>query len=197
MSNAARPAPRLAAPGDGLPALEARMAGIALRLLARFYPTERTVAMFCGEAAAALESARGLSEEQGRTRVLIKRLAGIEDSSRHWSVYMTVAHLVIVGRAIRDGVPRLAAGEALAHEVRVEDVKPSPDAGPECLADLAQLCSELRAMLPRLADPRGGSRLVHPWFGPLCAAEWLALAAVHNGIHRRQIQRIIAGLPHA
>ena len=37
----------------------------------------------------------------------------------------------------------------------------------------------------------------HPWFGPLDAAGWHALAAGHLAIHRVQIERILKGLPNA
>jgi hypothetical protein len=32
----------------------------------------------------------------------------------------------------------------------------------------------------------------HPWFGPLNAQQWLAFAAPHENIHRKQIEAIIA-----
>lgn len=37
-------------------------------------------------------------------------------------------------------------------------------------------------------------RFLHPWFGPVDAADWHALAGTHLGIHRKQIERIVAGL---
>jgi len=40
-------------------------------------------------------------------------------------------------------------------------------------------------------------RLPHPWFGPLDAAGWHALAAGHMAIHRVQIERILQGLAKA
>jgi len=39
--------------------------------------------------------------------------------------------------------------------------------------------------------------LPHPWFGPLDAAGWHALAAGHMAIHRVQIERILQGLAKA
>ena len=35
-------------------------------------------------------------------------------------------------------------------------------------------------------------RHAHPWFGPLDAAGWHAMAAMHMGIHRKQIERILS-----
>jgi hypothetical protein len=45
-----------------------------------------------------------------------------------------------------------------------------------------------------LDDLRTRTRHVHPWFGALSARQWHALAALHNRIHRTQIERILLGL---
>ena len=42
--------------------------------------------------------------------------------------------------------------------------------------------------IPELKTPL---RYEHPWFGPLDAAGWHALAAGHMGIHRRQLENIL------
>jgi hypothetical protein len=34
----------------------------------------------------------------------------------------------------------------------------------------------------------------HPWFGRLNASEWYAMAGVHMGLHRVQLEKIVAGL---
>ena len=34
----------------------------------------------------------------------------------------------------------------------------------------------------------------HPWFGPMTPKGWYGLAAVHMGIHRKQIEMILEGL---
>ena len=51
---------------------------------------------------------------------------------------------------------------------------------------------------PRLSKewgpPQTAARYRHPWFGPLDAAGWHALAATHMGVHRRQLERILAAL---
>jgi len=38
--------------------------------------------------------------------------------------------------------------------------------------------------------PRAGIAHPHPWCGSLVAAHWHALAPVHNGVHRRHVERI-------
>jgi hypothetical protein len=38
------------------------------------------------------------------------------------------------------------------------------------------------------------TRFSHPWFGPLDASGWHAMAGSHMAIHRKQIERILQGL---
>jgi hypothetical protein len=162
--------------------------------MSRLLSTERKVRIFRDEADRCIQLAGRLPAEQARLPVVIARFPGIEDSSRGWSVYMTLQHLVIVGSAILAGVPRLAAGKRIDTAVKIEDVKPAADAGPEQLRRLADLADGYASLPAAVGAAREGSRLRHPWFGDLNASEWLTLAAVHNRIHRHQIERIIASL---
>ena len=45
-----------------------------------------------------------------------------------------------------------------------------------------------------LREACGDTTYAHPWFGPLDARGWQALAAFHLDLHRVQIERILAGL---
>jgi hypothetical protein len=167
---------------------------VAIKLAAGFVAKDRLTAMFRDEALRAIDTASRLSEDAGRTRVRVPRFLGIEDSSRNWSVYMTLEHLVIVNSAIVAALPRLYAGREISTEVRVEEVKPVPEAGPEQMQDLAKLVDRYTDMVDKLGNLRAGIAHVHPWFGPLNAAQWHALATVHNSVHRRQIDRIVRSL---
>lgn len=186
--------PKLAPPGAGIPWHERQLLGASVRMAASLYTKERLTEVFRQEAERAMALARSLSEEQGRRRVLVRRVPGIEDSSRHWSVYMTIEHLVIVNSAIAATVPRLYSGLDVGGAVRVADFKPVPEAGPEQLEDLARVVDRYTDMVDKLGNLHVGVRLPHPWIGELCAAQWHALAAVHNGLHRRQVQRILKAL---
>ncbi|MGB5834955.1 MAG: DinB family protein [Thiohalocapsa sp.] len=181
----------LAPPGAGIPRLERNLLGVGIRLAAQLVAKDRLTAVFRDEALRALDTARRLSEDAGRRRVLIPRFLGIEDSSRNWSVFMTLEHLVIVNTAIAAALPRLYAGHGTSTDVRVEDVKPVPEAGPEQIDDLALLVDRYTDMVEKLGNLRAGIAHPHPWFGLLSAAQWHALAAVHNSVHRRQIERIV------
>jgi hypothetical protein len=74
--------------------------------------------------------ARSVAATQGTVRVLINRIAGIEDSSRYWSVFIVLDHLRIVDEGITRIVEELTNDRPFAREVRIQDVKPSIDAGP-------------------------------------------------------------------
>jgi hypothetical protein len=188
------PSPRLEPPGAGVPRLERALIGSGVRAAARFVSKDRLTAMFRNEAERAIALARGLSDDQGRKRVLVDRFIGIEDSSRHWSVYMTIEHLVIINSAIAAWLPQLYSGTVVGTEVTIEEAKPVPEAGPEQLDDLANLVERYTDIVDKLGNLRAGVTLLHPWFGPLSAAQWHALATIHNSTHRRQIERIASAL---
>ena len=186
--------PRLDPPGSGIPRYERRLIGAGIRTAANFLSKDRLTELFRREAERAIELARGVDEDQGRRRVLVGRFFGIEDSSRHWSVYMTLEHLVIVNSAIAATLPRLFSGLDVTDAVLVEEFKPVPEAGPEQIDDLTNVVERYTDMVDKLGNLRAGIRYPHPWFGDLSAAQWHALAAVHNGVHRRHVQRILRAL---
>jgi len=184
------PQPKLAAPGAGLPVLERWIAGIGIKLLARYASRDSITRRFTEEAERAIELARAIPEDEGRSRVLIPRMAWIEDSSRNWSVYMTLEHLVIVNTAVAGLIQRLCAGRETLQTVRVEDVKPHAEAGPEQANELEGLVARYGEIVTAHGDLRTAKRHPHPWFGPLSALQWHALAALHNRAHRNQIEQI-------
>lgn len=186
--------PGLAPPGAGLPKAEQfvtrwilfPVAGVVL-------DRRRALALYESEGRRILGMARGLDQRALSTRVLIPRVRGIEDSSRDWSVAMVLEHLLIVGSGIRGTILSLSRGQVPELEVRIENVKPSPSAGPEAVdrfADWLAAANDGLDAIPLPAEPR----LPHPWFGPMTAAQWMKLNAVHNRIHRVQIERIVERL---
>jgi hypothetical protein len=140
--------------------LERNLIGAGIRLAAQVATKDRLSALFRTEAQRAIDSARLLSEEKGRRRVLVPRLLGIEDSSRNWSVYMVLEHLVIVNSAIAATLPRLYAGRGVSTEVRAEEVSPLAEAGPEQMDDLAKLVERYTDMVEKLGNLRAG--IAHP-----------------------------------
>ena len=129
----------------------------------------------------------GLASRQ----VLIKRVVGIEDSSRYWSAYMVLEHLRIVNEIIARIIASLGAGRPYPQEIRTADVKPSPAADQRVVAGFENgVRTYVADVMPSL---RCATRLTHahPWFGPLGAHGWHCLAAIHHTLHRRQLTAIL------
>jgi hypothetical protein len=138
------------------------------------------------------ERVASLSESQRARRVLIKRLRGMEDSSRNWSVWMTLDHLRITNHAFADFVATLVREESPDRKADTAAVKPDPGVTIKIEDDFERSCEALMEAAGKAKDLKTKVRHVHPWFGPLDAFQWLGLASMHMGIHRAQIDRIIA-----
>jgi hypothetical protein len=187
--------PRLAAPGAGLPGFELQIARTLFALRAWTHDRRRTDALLLRERAHIAERVRACPAAQRGQRVLIPRPRGLEDSSRHWSVLMTLEHLRLVNLACASIIRELSEGRMPAGKVSTADVKPSPDVTEAVLAAYEASCDEVLAAVASAKDLDNAARLPHPWFGPMSARRWHLLAAVHLGIHRRQIEAILRGLP--
>lgn len=183
--------PPLAPPGAGLPPLERLFSLTVLRTL-RLLPGKTLSRRLQRETARALALAQRLTETQARQPVLVPRLTGLEDNSRHWSACMVLQHLVIVTDGIHGLAQALASDTAFGREVRIAEVKPGTDAGTEQHTLLQDAVERYTARIATLAQLRTAGRHAHPWFGPLDLHGWHALAALHAFIHRRQLERIVA-----
>jgi hypothetical protein len=126
--------------------------------------------------------------------VLIERVRGLEDSSRYWSVWMTLDHLRIIHGDVAGTIEALAKGVVPPGKASTARVKPSPEVTAAVVGEYEKSCDHLLAVVARIPDLDTAARFEHPWFGPLNAAGWHALAGTHLAIHRVQIERILAGL---
>lgn len=187
--------PRLAAPGAGLPAPELFIARRLFAWKRRFGSSEGFTRRFAATRAAIRDLVAAIPEADRGRRVLIPRLRGLEDSSRHWSVWMTLDHLRITNEAFAGVIATLAAGKLPPGKADTATVKPSPAAGSESEAAFETSCDQLGAVVAGIDDLKTALRFPHPWFGPLDAAGWHALSAMHLGIHRAQIAEIARRLP--
>jgi len=181
---------RLAPPGAGLPPLELWASKIGFGILRNTLSRRRIEDWLRNETSWVLAISGALSPEQMKREVLIPRLTGLEDSSRNWSAAMVLQHLVIVDTGIGELIGALTQDKTFKQEVRIADVKPTPDAGRE---QLELLDNALQTYLDRVASVqnlRTVGRHVHPWFGPLDGHGWHALTALHTMIHRRQLGAI-------
>ena len=132
--------------------------------------------------------------DDGNRRVLIKRLRGMEDSSRYWSVYMVLEHLRIVNQGVAGIMELLGRGVVPDGRVSTADVKPKPDVDSTVIAAFQLSCEAVADAAESIADLTTATKHEHPWFGPLNAAGWFVLAAFHVRLHRGQIERIMRGL---
>jgi hypothetical protein len=189
--------PRLAAPGAGLPAIERFVANLMIRRKAAHTTREQAAAAFATERTAILNLLRGREEAALSQPVLIKRLPGLEDSSRYWSLLMVVDHLRIVNRDITEVITTLARGQVPEREVSTADVKPSPQVTPAVIAAFDQGCDDFQSAVAAVPDLRTAQKFPHPWFGPMDAATWHFMTGFHMELHRRQMKLILAGLPEA
>ena len=189
--------PSLAPPGAGLPPIELFVARTLFRLLARTGNRGSFNARFTREREAIRRLADSRDATVAATRVLIKRLPGMEDSSRNWSIWMTLDHLRIVNHGIAKTIASLAKEITPPGKASIAAVKPSPGADASVVAGYENSCDALLAAVAAAPNLKTNVRFTHPWFGPLDAAGWHAMAATHLGIHRRQIEQILKKLPAA
>ncbi len=189
-----QPEPKLAPPGAGLPAFELLVAR-TLFAWKRLTKSRRAFdAKFAAERHRIRTLIDGLDAEAGSRRVLIERVRGLEDSSRFWSVWMTLDHLRIVNDAIARVIGALVGGLIPPGTASTAAVKPNVAVGPEVIPGYEATCDHLVAVVKASPNLKTSLRYPHPWFGPLDAAAWHALAGGHMGIHREQLERILAGL---
>ncbi len=186
--------PKLAPPGAGLPAYELAIARGIFQLRRTFGSRRSFDAKFARERQAIRDLLAPLSPAQCQERVLIRRLRGLEDSSRYWSVWMTLDHLRIVHHEIARVIRALAHGVQPEGEASTAAVKPTVVLDEVIVMAYEQSCELLQAAINDVPNLKTSLRFPHPWFGPLDAADWHALVGAHLGIHRKQIERIVAGL---
>ena len=187
-------APRLAAPGAGLPLPELLIARLRFWIARRSKSAEDFMGLFQSERTYILQLASECSDHDAARQVLIKRLRGMEDSSRDWSVFMTLNHLSIVNGGVIRTIQSLLRGVIPDGKVGTADVKPAPKSDAGSLESFERVCDLYIKSVNRIPDLKTAVRYRHPWFGPMDAFSWHALAAVHMRIHRQQIELIVAQL---
>ncbi len=194
MATSQNETPKLAAPGAGLPGIELQIARVLFTLRAWTHDRQRIDALFRHERALVADLVRSCPAGRLSERVLIPRPRGLEDSSRHWSVLMTLDHLRIVNLACASIIRELSEGRVPVGKASTADVKPSPDVTESVLATYEASCDEVLAAVASAKNLDDPARFAHPWFGPMSARRWHVLAAVHLGLHRKQLEAILVGL---
>lgn len=185
--------PHLAPPGAGLPFPETLIARGLLGLKRLMGNSAAFTEHFIREREAIRCLFGNLDEPTLSRRVLIRRPKGLEDSSRNWSVLMTLDHLRIVQHALIGVIGTLAKEQVPEGEASTSAVKPDPAVTMDVIGEYEASCDALLATLASVRNFKTRARYIHPWFGPMDAHGWHALAGGHMSIHRVQIERILGG----
>lgn len=186
--------PELAPPGAGIPALELFVGRLLFRLRCRLGKREEFISRFKEERAAIRALVESCERSRRGERVLIRRLQGLEDSSRYWSVWMTLDHLRITNLAFSGVILGLTRGRVPEGQASTAAVKPDPLVTSAIEVDYEKSCDFLLSVIAKAGELKTTLRYNHPWFGPLNAFEWLALASMHLSIHKSQVKAILEGL---
>ncbi|HSY42963.1 MAG TPA: DinB family protein [Candidatus Acidoferrum sp.] len=186
--------PKLAPPGAGLPKIELFAARALFAWRQMRGNRDFFTADFQREREAIRALVRSCDAESGARRVLIDRVAGLEDSSRNWSVWMTLEHLRIMHTGISRTIGALAKGVVPPGKASTAAVKPAPDITEAVVAEYEKSCDKFLETVAAIPNLKTTARFTHPWFGPLDAAGWHSMTGYHLAIHRQQIERILKGL---
>jgi len=181
----------LAPPGAGLPWIELQVARAMFWTTFSFSTETTNSELIKIEQGRSLKLIEPCSVETLSRQVLIKRLPGLEDSSRFWSVFMTLSHVAIVNRAAHQAIQLLLVNEAPSAAASTAKVKPEMGAGPEAIQDFTNSCQALLDLAARCSIIRTAKTYSHPWFGPLDARGWHFLAGFHMRLHRKQLEAIL------
>jgi DinB superfamily len=186
--------PKLAPPGAGLPTTELSIARMIFAYRRWTSSREALNARFQSERERIRVLLRRCDGDKGSRRVLIQRVRGLEDSSRHWSVWMTLDHLRIVHLEIARVIGALAQGKVAEGTASTAAVKPTTEVNADIVDAYEHSCDAVLSIVAASPNLKTTVRYPHPWFGPLTAAGWHALVVGHLKIHRKQVERIVGGL---
>ena len=143
-----------------------------------------------------LDEVGKLNEAQLEKRVLVPPQRGLEDSSRYWSVAMTLEHLLIVGTGVKNIIISLSKGVVPDGKADTATVKPSgTPTAQQVLARYREFVDATPGEIDSaVKDRKSKAVFAHPWFGAFTAHQWHWLLAMHTGLHLKQVRAIIAGL---
>ncbi len=188
--------PKLKRAGAGLPWPEKWLVRWMVPRMAHKATWQQADEMFVSQSAKILKDVHGLDKARLSTPFLIKRIRGLEDSSRFWSVAMTLEHSAIVTEGMAEITIKLSRGEKLDFVVDVVKVKPQKAWAPEKSIELfnEMVIRVQKRFATEVKDKNSKTTHFHPWFGELDCHQWHWLAASHLTIHKTQIREIIKGL---
>jgi uncharacterized damage-inducible protein DinB len=187
----------LAPPGAGVSWLEQSLGRYFLLPMLSLLGVRPLKKLFTDISGQAELFVKDIEKQKLSVRCLIARPLWLEDSSRNWSVAMVFEHMLIVNRAIAETIDLLAKGSKPAILTGTADVKPTGNLTFDESFSAYQKSVESLLQIVDKCEKNGwseSSRWPHPWFGPLSAKGWLALAAIHTNLHLGQVKKILKSL---
>ena len=179
--------PDLAPPGAGLPWIELQIARVLFGLRCRLGNRSSFLKLFHEEQKKIRSLVDSFPEGERGRRILIPRAVGLEDSSRHYSVWMVLDHLRIVNSACVEIITQLSREAEMSGAASTAAVKPDPEADAAVESRYEASCQDVIKTLESTGDLKSRHRFSHPWFGPLDAHGWASMVSMHMGIHRNQL----------
>lgn len=178
-------------PGAGLPPFEKFYLNIGFKVGSAVMSDDKALKLFDQISNKILLFIEPVDIDLLSQTILTPRLQGIEDSSRNWSVLMVLEHLNLVNRSIMSTIRELHGNRAPFGEVAIADYKPDPNVDAGVIDEFRETNRRYRNFVVSHKPLRTSSHHFHPWFGFLDGHQWHVLAAVHQRIHSRQIQKIL------
>ena len=179
----------------GIPRIERWIGRLLIGRWCRRHPPHQSASLLRAqqrELASLVESAG----PRATTRIQIKRLPGLENSSTNYSLAMVADHLARVNRDLAATLTSLARNEPCDITVVIANYKPDPAA--QTAQALAELDASIAALEASLADTdalaRSKQTHTHPWFGDLPATTWACFPPFHQAIHLKQARLIASAL---
>ncbi len=189
--------PKLAKPGAGLPFFELLLTRYwILPRMSSSMSWEEAHQMFLSEGEKILKLIEPISLENMDRKILIPHVKGLEDSSRYWSIAMTLEHLMIIGDLFALIVEDLGRHKEVKSNLTLADVKP------RALLAAGDAKNTFRDFLPKITkrvmapdlDRDSPNTATHPWFSKINVRKWNWLLGSHQWIHRQQIKEILKRL---
>lgn len=203
------PKPNLDKPGAGLPFLQS----LAVRYwvgphLSKKADLNRVSEAYEGITQKILKSVQDTDEGLRQVPVFVTPIAGLEDSSRFWSLTDVMEHILIVTPFIQKIVLSLDAIEngnrneyQSLQAIDIAKAKPTRVLSPSEIFEEYQkaipgLSVKLLSGLSQKAKEGKGLKVTHPhpWMGPFNTRQWFWLLASHHQIHWKQTKQILEGL---
>jgi len=186
--------PKLDPPGAGLPLPMLLVAKCLFAFKCKTGNQKSSLENFSKEHTKISELIEPVSNKKRSKRVLVPMLPGLEDSSRYYSIWMTLDHLRITNSLFSQAISKLSKEHTIKLKVDTAAVKPDPNVTESVENEYTNSCEKFISTIETLGNLKTNAELYHPWFGSLNAYRWLSLASMHMSIHRRQISSIIKRL---